>query len=76
MTTLVELCAGSAAVSLRWLHPKAKPPIAYQGGKRAYADAILLAMGLRPGGGAGEGQQAERGGKRQQALHVRASVPK
>lgn len=49
--TLVELCAGSAAVSLRWLHPHAKPPIAYQGGKRAYADAILLAMGLRPGGG-------------------------
>lgn len=56
MTTLVELCAGSAAVSLRWLHPRAKPPIAYQGGKRAYADAILLAMGLRPGGG-------QRGGR-------------
>lgn len=55
-TTLVELCAGSAAVSLRWLHPRAKPPIAYQGGKRAYADAILLAMGLRPGGGQRDGR--------------------
>lgn len=53
---LVELCAGSAAVSLRWLHPRAKPPIAYQGGKRAYADAILVAMGLRPGGGARSGR--------------------
>lgn len=53
---LVELCAGSAAVSLRWLHPRAKPPIAYQGGKRAYADAILLAMGLRPGGGQRDGR--------------------
>lgn len=56
MTTLVELCAGSAAVSLRWLSPSGKPPIGYQGGKRAYADAILDAMGLAPGGGAREGR--------------------
>lgn len=56
MTTLVELCAGSAAVSLRWLSPTGKPPIPYQGGKRAYADAILDAMGLHSGGGAGGGR--------------------
>ena len=36
--TFVELCAGSAAVSLRWLRRGAKPPLAYQGGKRGYAD--------------------------------------
>lgn len=38
--TFVELCAGSAAVSLRWLRAGAKPPLSYQGGKRGYADAI------------------------------------
>jgi hypothetical protein len=48
--TLVELCAGSAAVSLRYLRAKAKSPIAYQGSKRAYADSILAALGLAPGG--------------------------
>lgn len=51
--TLVELCAGSAAVSLRWLRAKAKPPLSYQGGKRGYADAILRAMGEAPGAGRG-----------------------
>lgn len=51
--TLVELCAGSAAVSLRYLDSKGRPPLAWQGGKRGYADAILGAMGLAPGGGAG-----------------------
>jgi len=50
---MVELCAGSAAVSLRWLRAKAKPPLSYQGGKRGYADAILEAMGQHPGGGEG-----------------------
>lgn len=51
--TLVELCAGSAAVSLRWLRPKARPPLGYQGGKQGYADAILDALGMRPGDGVG-----------------------
>lgn len=49
----VELCAGSAAVSLRWLAARAKPPLSYMGGKRGYADAILQAMGQQPGGGRG-----------------------
>jgi hypothetical protein len=49
----VELCAGSAAVSLRWLSSRAKPPLSYQGGKRGYADAILRAMGQSPGAGRG-----------------------
>ncbi len=49
----VELCAGSAAVSLRWLSSRAKPPLSYQGGKRGYADAILRAMGQAPGAGRG-----------------------
>lgn len=51
--TLVELCAASAAVSLRWLRSDARPPLAWQGGKRGYADAILHAMGLAPGAGRG-----------------------
>lgn len=29
--TLVELCAGSAAVSLRYLDSRARPPLAWQG---------------------------------------------
>lgn len=53
MTTLVELCAGSAAVSLRWLRSDARPPLAWQGGKRGYADAILRALGTQPGAGKG-----------------------
>lgn len=53
---LVELCAGSAAVSLRWLDSRAKPPIGYQGGKRGYANAILRALGLQPGGGRRDGR--------------------
>ena len=40
MTTFVELCAGSAAVSLAWLRAGAVPPIGYQGGKRAFAEPI------------------------------------
>jgi len=50
----VELCAGTAAVSLR-LHggPKARPPVSRMGSKRGYAQAILNACGLRSGQGAG-----------------------
>lgn len=51
--TFVELCAGSAAISLRWLRAKARPPLGYQGGKQGYADAILDALGMRPGDGVG-----------------------
>ena len=50
MTTFVELCAGSAAVSLAWLRAGAVPPIGYQGGKRAFAEPILNALGLALGG--------------------------
>jgi hypothetical protein len=45
----VELCAGSAAVSLRAMRGSARPPLGYQGGKRGYARAILAALGLQPG---------------------------
>ena len=49
----VELCCGSAAVSLRLLGGEfAKPPISYMGSKRGYAHAILGVMGLRAGEGA------------------------
>ena len=51
----VELCAGSAAVSLRLVGgPNANPPIGYMGGKRGYARAILGVLGLRQGLGAQE----------------------
>jgi hypothetical protein len=51
----VELCAGSAAVSLRLVGgPHANPPIGFQGGKRGYARAILGVLGLRQGLGAEE----------------------
>lgn len=43
---LVELCAGSAALSLSLRG--ATPPLAYQGSKRAYAARIAAALGLRP----------------------------
>lgn len=49
----VELCCGSAAVTMRLLGGRyAQPPIAYMGGKRSFAAAILGAMGLRPSDGA------------------------
>lgn len=48
---LIEFCAGGAAVSLRWLRSDAAPPVGWRGGKAAYADRILQALGLRPGGG-------------------------
>ena len=51
----VELCAGSAAVSLRLVGgPNANPPIGMMGGKRGYARAILGVLGLRQGLGADE----------------------
>ncbi len=48
----VELCAGTAALSLRLAHPKARPPVSRMGAKTGYADVILRCMGLRPGQGA------------------------
>jgi len=45
----VELCAGTAALSLRLHDAKWKPPISRQGGKQNYADATLRALGLTPG---------------------------
>lgn len=48
----VELCAGTAALSLRLESPEAKPPIARMGNKAGYADAILKVLGLKPGQGA------------------------
>lgn len=42
----VELCAGSAAVSMAWL-AGVKPPLGYQGSKRAFAQEILTAFGMR-----------------------------
>lgn len=50
----VELCAGTAAVSLRLHSAEGRPPVARIGSKLGYADAILRVMGLLPG------QQAER----------------
>ena len=50
----VELCAGTAALSLR-LHSKSgKPPVSRQGSKQGYADAILRVLGLHAGQGAEE----------------------
>lgn len=48
----VELCCGSAAVTLRLLSAHARPPISYMGAKTGYATAILHALGLRSGQGA------------------------
>jgi hypothetical protein len=49
----VELCAGSAAVTLRLIGgPNARPPISYMGAKTGYAAAILAVLGLRSGQGA------------------------
>ena len=49
----VELCAGTAALSLR-LHGgrHCRPPVSRMGAKTGYADAILEVLGLRPGQGA------------------------
>lgn len=48
----VELCAGTAAVSLRLARSKARPPVSRMGAKTGYADAILARMGLQAGQGA------------------------
>ena len=49
----VELCAGSAAVTLGLIGgARCKPPVSYQGSKQGYKKAILHALGLRCGLGA------------------------
>ena len=48
----VELCAGTAALSLRLARSKARPPVSRKGAKTGYADAILARMGLQAGQGA------------------------
>ncbi len=52
----VELCAGTAALSLR-LHAgrHARPPVSRMGAKTGYAHAILRVLGLRQGQGEGDG---------------------
>ena len=51
----VELCAGTAALSVRLQGGKyARPPVSRMGAKTGYADCILRIMGLRPGQGAAE----------------------
>jgi len=51
----VELCAGTAALSLRLHHPRARPPVSRMGAKTGYADVILRCIGLRPGQGSADG---------------------
>jgi hypothetical protein len=46
---LVELCAGTAALSLRLHRDGARPPVSRMGSKAGYADAILRVLGLVPG---------------------------
>jgi hypothetical protein len=46
---MVELCAGTAALSLRLHRAGAKPPVSRMGSKRGYADVILRVLGLVPG---------------------------
>lgn len=48
----VEVCAGTAAVSLRLHRRGARPPVSRMGSKAGYADTILAALGLTPGQGA------------------------
>ena len=45
----VELCAGTAAVSLQLHREGAKPPVSRMGSKRGFAVAVLHALGLHPG---------------------------
>jgi hypothetical protein len=51
---MVELCAGTAALSLRLHRDGAKPPVSRLGAKTGYANVILRVLGLVPG------QRAER----------------
>ena len=46
---MVELCAGTAALSLRLHRDGAKPPVSRMGAKSGYANAILRVLGLIPG---------------------------
>jgi len=49
----MELCAGTAALSVRLVGGKdAKPPVSRMGAKTGYADVILSVLGLYPGLGA------------------------
>jgi hypothetical protein len=51
----VELCAGTAALSVRLQGGKhARPPVSRMGSKTGYADCILRIMGLKPGQGAAQ----------------------
>ena len=45
----VELCAGTAALSLRLHRDGAKPPVSRQGAKTGYSDCLLRILGLIPG---------------------------
>lgn len=45
----VELCAGTAALSLRLHCAGAKPPVSRMGSKSGYSDCLLRILGLRPG---------------------------
>ena len=54
MPLFVELCAGTAALSLRLHRDGARPPVSRMGAKTGYADTILRVLGLMPG------QRAER----------------
>jgi hypothetical protein len=45
----VELCAGTAALSLRLHREQAKPPVSRMGSKTGYANTILHELGLYPG---------------------------
>ncbi len=45
----VELCAGTAALSLRLHRDGARPPVSRMGAKTGYADTILRIIGLTPG---------------------------
>ncbi|NBW77275.1 MAG: hypothetical protein EBR34_15995, partial [Sphingomonadaceae bacterium] len=45
----VELCAGTAALSLRLESDGARPPVSRMGAKTGYAGTILRILGLMPG---------------------------
>ena len=66
----VELCAGTAAVSLRLARSKARPPVSRMGAKTGYADAILARMGLQAGQGAASYLWAEPDPGVQLLLHA------
>ena len=66
----VELCAGTAAVSLRLARSKARPPVSRMGAKTGYANAILARMGLQAGQGAASYLWAEPDPGVQLLLHA------